>query len=239
MKSNHLQTLINSKNPNMKFHKSQQKKRKENNKNGKEMGGRNNFYLKQVVQIVKKEKMKKFLRRNKEKKKLLKFLFDSFTALCTRNRESISNIKNCSIRFHLHIFFSFSLLSSCSSLQSLCMIVMWRWNNSLIMNFILIFLSRSLFIMLQWLSEIDFYWKKYCLVWKSLLYDQDYSSAFYFFLYLSANMTKSSYLNLNKGRISIDHLWDEIKLRFVIESQIFGEFPLFAWMSFNGFYVAF
>lgn len=108
----------------MKFHKSQQKKRKENNKNGKEMGGRNNFYLKQVVQIVKKEKMKKFLRRNKEKKKLLKFLFDSFTALCRINRETISNIKNCSIRLHLYISFSFSLLSSCSSLQSLCMIVM-------------------------------------------------------------------------------------------------------------------
>jgi len=51
-------------------------------------------------------------------------------------------------------------------------------------------------------------------------------------------MIKSSYLNSNKGRISIDHRRDQIKLRFVIESQIFGEFP-FPFECLNGFYVAF
>lgn len=78
--------------------------------------------------------------------------------------------------------------------------------------------------MLQWISEIEFIEEN--IVW----FENHYCmikiiQAYFNFLYLSANMTKSSYLNSNKRRISIDHRIDQIKLRFVIESQIFEEFP--------------
>lgn len=143
------------------------------------------------------ERMKKVFK----KEKLLKFKLDSFAALCTKNRESIPNIKllNSTSSSYFLYFFFLHFLSSCSSLQSLYMIVMWRWNNSLIMNFILIFLlvpflkeplyNASMDIGNWFLLRIKkkLFGLKIIIAWSRLF------RRIFISLYLSANVTDSSY----------------------------------------------